>query len=129
MKVCQIYFLVGVFFIPIQLYAKKYEYTGNCSVDNYQENFEACLDKELAMYDKELNRLYKKESQYSHYKQLQKAERLWIKFKKEDCDYIASIVHGGRMYQFIYKACLINKTKDRISDLKRSVFYRGWFKD
>ncbi|CEG56034.1 lysozyme inhibitor LprI family protein [Legionella fallonii] len=129
MKVCQIYFLVVVSFISVQVNAQKYEYTGNCSMDNYQENFEDCLDKELATYDKELNILYKRESKYSSYKQLQKAERLWIKFKKEDCVYIARTVHGGKMYPFIYRACLINKTKARISDLKRSVFYRGWFKD
>ncbi|CEG56040.1 lysozyme inhibitor LprI family protein [Legionella fallonii] len=128
MKVHKIYFLVGLFFISIQLNAQKYEYTGNCNANNYKEKFEDCLDKEVAMYDKELNILYNRLSKYSSYKQLRKTERLWIKFKEEDCDYIANEVNGGKFYQFIYDVCLINKTKARIDDLKRSYFYSGWFK-
>lgn len=83
----------------------------------------------LASYDKELNDLYRGFLKNSPHKELKKIEALWIRFKEADCDYIASEVHGGQYYDDVYKACLINKTKARIADLKRSFLYRGWFKD
>ena len=51
---------------------------------------------------------------------LKKAERVWVKFKEADCDSIASDVNLGKEYIYIYKACLVNKTKERIEDFKRS---------
>jgi uncharacterized protein YecT (DUF1311 family) len=124
MKLNGIYFLIGIFFIPNNLYAKKYEYMGSCKFHGSMGVFEECLDKELTTYDKELNTLYKA---LPKTKDLKNAERLWIKFREADCNYMAKEVHEGKAYQVVEKACSINRTKERIADLKRSYYYRGWF--
>lgn len=59
MKIYKIYFLVVIFSISAHLYAKNIEYTWHCASKNYINDFENCLDKELAKYDKELNDLYR----------------------------------------------------------------------
>ena len=129
MKFYKIYFLVCIFLMINQLHAKKYEYNGPCVFKGYTKIFEQCLDQELMMYDEKLNDLYKSLFQQVPNKHLKKAELLWIKFKEADCEYMAYEVNEGKEFQSIYKACLINKTKTRIVDLKRSYFYHGWFKD
>lgn len=129
MKLYKIYFLIVSFLVSIDLNAENYEYKGPCTSSIYKSNFDKCLDEELALYDKELNKLYRNFFKNSSHEKLKKIEALWIKFKEADCDYMASEVHGGQYYDDIYKACLINKTKARIDDLKRSFLYRGWFKD
>lgn len=127
MRFYNICFLLVFFSISQNLYAEKYEYIGDCKINNHMEDFEYCLDKELLVYDKELNKLYRNFNDKNTDKKFKKIQLMWIKFKEVDCDYIAREVHEGLYYQFIYKVCLINKTKSRISDLKRSLFYSGWF--
>ncbi|MCL9684889.1 lysozyme inhibitor LprI family protein [Legionella maioricensis] len=129
MKFYKICLLIVLFFISVHGNARNYEYKGHCTSKIYQNNFEKCLDEELASYDKELNDLYRSFSKSTPHKKLKKIETLWIQFKEADCDYMASKVHGGQYYDDVYKACLINKTKARIADLRRSFLYRGWFKD
>lgn len=129
MKFYKICFLVCLFCVSFHLYAKKYEYSGNCRFNGYMDDFEHCLDKDLAMYDKELNNLYRNILKKGPHVNLRKIEKIWIKFKDADCDYMASEVNEGMAYQVIYRACLINKTRDRIADLKRSFFYSEWFEN
>lgn len=121
------YVVVCILFVSPFIYAKQYEYTGSCRFTGYDDVFEACLDQELAMHDKELNHLYHRFQKMSSYDKLKKIELLWIKFKEEDCKYMAREVNGGKEYQSVYKACLINKTKARIRDFKRSYFDSDWF--
>ena len=127
MKFYKICFSVGLLCVSFHLHAKGYEYIGNCTFNGYMDEFEHCLDKELAIYDKELNNLYRSFFKRGPQKKLRKIEQLWIKFKEADCDYMAREVNEGLEFQVIYRACLINKTKARIADLKRSYFYSGWF--
>lgn len=129
MKFYKICLLVVLFFISTYLNARSYEYSGHCTSKVYKNNFEECLNGELALYDKKLNNLYKSFFKRSTNKELKKIEALWIQFKEADCQYMATEVHGGQYYDDVYKACIINKTKARIVDLKRSFLYRGWFKD
>lgn len=116
-------------FFSAHLYANQLEYNGECASKAHIYDFEPCLDKELAKYDKELNEAYRAFFRGSPDEELKKIELLWVKFKEADCSYIANEVQGGYEFPFIYKACLINKTKARIADLKRPLFYYGWFQD
>jgi len=127
MKLYKKIFLLFFIFEASSLYASNYEYSGSCRFLGYMDEFEICLNKELANYDKKLNKLYRTLYSRSHNQNLKKIEGLWIKFKEADCSFIAKEVHGGLYYQIVYKACLINKTKARTADLKRSLFYSGWF--
>lgn len=128
MKPFAFYFSLFSMISTSYLYANKYEYTGTCKFNGNMNIFEYCLDKELSNYDRELNNLYKDIYKKTSNKRLKNAELIWIKFKEADCTYIAYEVNEGSEFQSIQKACLINKTKARITDLKRSFFYSGWFK-
>ncbi|MDP3269774.1 MAG: lysozyme inhibitor LprI family protein [Legionella sp.] len=107
-------------------YSKKLEYSGSCKFQGYMDRLITCLDKELENYDKELNLLYKKEFDRFRNNRLKNTELIWIKFREADCEYIAYEVNEGLQFPIIYKICMINKTKIRIADLKRSVFYIDW---
>lgn len=124
-------FVVCFLSVSLCSYAKNYEYQGNCLFQGDPYVFEACLAKELSFYDSILNKLYKAQLKVGTKEELKlqkKAEQLWIKFRDADCEFMASVVNEGLEYQFISGACLINKTKARIADLKRSFFYSDWFK-
>lgn len=129
MKTYRKYIAMLSFFFSAYLYAEQLEYTGQCGLNGIDNYFESCLDKELARYDKELNEVYSSFFKKKPNKELKKIERLWVQLKEADCSYIANEVHGGYYFQFVYRACLINKTKARIADLKRPLFYYGWFYD
>ncbi|MGB4984396.1 MAG: lysozyme inhibitor LprI family protein [Erysipelotrichaceae bacterium] len=113
-------------------YSQKFSYKGDCV---YHPDFDCtdnclsdCIDKELNDFNLKLNSLYKELHAKDSHSKLKKAEQLWIKFKEADCDYMASEVNGGKLYGDIYKACLINRIKERIRDLKRSYLFFGWFR-
>lgn len=118
------------FFLNINcLYSEKSYYKGDCIYHQGFDDLDTCLNKELTEYDKDLNVLYRKLTVSPVNKnKLKKAEMLWIKFKEADCDYMASEVNGGKEYNDIYTACLINRTKERISDLTHSLSFLKWFR-
>ena len=120
---------IFIIFCVISNYAssKQYEYDGNCKFNGSIYDFDDCLNTELAIYDKELNKVYNENYKLFGDKDYKKTELLWVKFKEADCSYMAKNVNEGTGYKSIYAACLINKTKARIADLKRSYFYSKWF--
>jgi uncharacterized protein YecT (DUF1311 family) len=127
MNIYKVLFLICFFFMTFYVHAKEYEYSGNCKFNGYMEDFEHCLNRELTRYDRKLNDIYRSFFKKKPDKNLKKAEELWVKFKEADCHYMASEVNEGREFPAVEKACLINKTKARIADLKRSFFYAEWF--
>lgn len=117
----------GIFLlVTFALHANSPVYNGICKFNIYMRGFDDCLDKELTMYDKELNKIYRRLVKNGD-NDLKKTEVLWIKFKEADCHYMSKEVNGGSYYNVIYKACLINKTKSRVEELKRSFLFFGWF--
>lgn len=128
MKKYYIFFIIVIFFNTKSLNANKYDYKGDCVCHPIYSGLKECLDKELDEYDKKLNYLYKKLYTGVSDNKLKNTEKLWIKFKEADCDYIASEVEQGKVYVYVYKACLINRTKERINDLKRSYLFFEWIR-
>ena len=84
--------------VSANIYSKSLEYKGICDSKNQINKFGACLDTELKKYDQDLNNLYKKFFKRSHHEKLKKIETTWIKYKEEDCDYIAMEVHESVPY-------------------------------
>lgn len=125
MKIRIIFVLLQLILVSSELLASDAEYKGDCKFIGSYYGFVDCLDNELAGYDKELNELYNKI--YSSDEKVKKIERLWIRFKENDCDFMAREVYEGKDYQPVYKICLINKTKARIADLNRSFFVKDWY--
>lgn len=117
------------FSISAHLYAKNYEYSGNCKFYGDIEILESCLNREVSIYDQELNGLYNKLFKKNHDALLRKSELSWVQFKESDCAFMARTVNDGVYYQIVERACIIDKTKKRIKDLKRSFFMAEWFED
>lgn len=127
MRLFSCFFYLGFFFFSFHADAGNYEYNGECKFVGYTEEFEQCLDSEFKKYDDQLNVIYSSVVKALPDRKFIEIEKTWIKFKEYDCHYMAREVNGGVDYISIYKACLINKTKARIHELKRSFFYSGWF--
>lgn len=103
----------------------EYQYDGKCRNFKHVDLFEQCLDKELAFYDGKLNGLY---LSFPRNAPLENAELSWIKFKETDCRFMAQSSKDPVYSRLIYKACVIDKTKNRINDLKKINAYIEWFR-
>lgn len=117
--------LIGFIAFNVQLHAGEYMYKSNCRSFHHLGLFEQCLDKQLAFYDGKLNGLY---SSFGGNKGLEQSELLWIKFKETDCRYMSRAAQDAVRARLVFKACVLEKTKIRINELKNSVSYGGWFK-
>lgn len=77
-----------------------------------------CAEKELGQQDNRLNLLYKKinfllADDVDRKKLLTNAQRAWIKFRDEQCEYDASQFKGGRMENLVRLQCLSAMTASR----------------
>ena len=104
------------------------EYEGNCRygksyLDANYDGLCRCLENELNIYEKKLNKIYKYYSVKEKNKKLDEVELLWKEFKKKDCIFWESEVMGGHIYDAIYSACSIKKTKKRIKELQEQYLY------
>ena len=126
MKSYKICLLIGLMSLALNLHAKEYEYTSKCRHFTQIGLFEQCLDKELAFYDGKLNGLY---LSFGNNKALEQSEVLWIKFKNTDCSFMSRSASKGLNSRLVYKACVLEKTKIRIDELKKSRAYGQWFRD
>lgn len=102
-------------------------WSGTC--DRVQANDEliSCLDGEFRQVDKELNQVYAKlrgRLDAGGKELLKKAQTRWIGFRDADCEFNASADKGGLDYQPSYIGCQTAHTRQRISELKRSPFWR-----
>lgn len=102
-------------------------WSGPC--DRVQANDEliGCLDGEYRQADKELNQVYAKlrgRLDASGKALLKTAQTRWIGLRDADCEFNASADKGGLDYQPNYIGCQTERTRQRISELKRSPFWR-----
>lgn len=97
-----------------------------CSNVVREDELLGCLSEEFALADKELNVTYLKlRSAISKdtVELLVKAQRLWVSLRDADCEFEAESHRGGTGYQAIYVQCQTDKTRQRIKDLKGSIFW------
>ncbi|MES1200466.1 MAG: lysozyme inhibitor LprI family protein [Pseudomonadota bacterium] len=102
--------------------------------DQFYHNRDASLG-ELRDADARLNRVYQRrisEAQradrdaryrrprgwYGQESALRNAERMWIAYRDADCRYAGQSEVGSRSYQFVVRACMIDRTNDRIAVLQ-----------
>jgi uncharacterized protein YecT (DUF1311 family) len=94
-----------------------------------EDELQECLAAELAVVDKELNSTYarlrggmKKEGAET-LELLTKAQKLWVSLRDADCELEAESHKGGTGYQAVYLQCSIDRTRQRISEFKRSTHW------
>jgi uncharacterized protein YecT (DUF1311 family) len=79
-----------------------------------------CLNKELAYYDQLLNLSYKELMRvlpFSEKSKLKLAEKSWIDFKNNECDFLGFTSRDGTLEPIIIISCHIDMTKQRLNTL------------
>lgn len=143
MKIKIFTFVITVFiFYPGSLYAQSSVEFSNgsmfegkniipCPQINYSESFKQCVDsdkargsfgecyyEELKLWDKKLNVQYQKWlSTYPDYKELKDSQRLWIKFRDANCEFLKDEPTGIPAVSKVQ--CLLEMTVLRSNELDR----------
>ncbi len=93
----------------------------NCKSPQTTLDMNMCSSQEFKTADTKLNQLYQQLLPKINSKQKQRlttAQRTWVKFRDETCDYSAGHFEGGSVAPSIYGYCRAKVTKERIKDLE-----------
>jgi uncharacterized protein YecT (DUF1311 family) len=80
-----------------------------------------CASLEYEYYDKELNVYYKRVMKRlipEAKEQLRTAQRAWIKFRDENCEFWGYEMYGGTGVYIVQLGCLTEMTRKRTEELK-----------
>jgi uncharacterized protein YecT (DUF1311 family) len=94
----------------------------NCKSPQTTLDQNVCSSQEFQAADKKLNQVYQQLQPKLNSKQKQRlivAQRSWLKFRDESCDYEAGYFEGGSVAPSIYGYCRARVTKERIKDFER----------
>ncbi|WP_293347126.1 MULTISPECIES: lysozyme inhibitor LprI family protein [unclassified Microcoleus] len=94
----------------------------NCKSPQTTLDQSLCSSQEFQAADRKLNQVYQQLQPKLNSKQSQRlivAQRSWLKFRDESCDYEAGYFEGGSVAPSIYGYCRARVTKERIKDLER----------
>ncbi len=94
----------------------------NCKSPQTTLDQNMCSSQEFQAADRKLNQLYQQLQPKINTKQKQRlivAQRSWLKFRDETCDYEMGQFEGGSVAASTYGYCRARVTKERIKDLER----------
>ena len=94
----------------------------NCKSPQTTLDQNVCSSQEFQAADKKLNQVYQQLQPKLNSKQKQRlivAQRSWLKFRDETCDYETGHFEGGSVAPSIYGYCRARVTKERVKDLER----------
>ena len=94
----------------------------NCKSPQTTLDQNVCSSQEFQAADKKLNQVYQQLQPKLNSKQKQRlivAQRSWLKFRDETCDYEMGQFEGGSVAPSTYGYCRARVTKERIKDLER----------
>jgi uncharacterized protein YecT (DUF1311 family) len=94
----------------------------NCKSPQTTLDQNVCSSQEFQAADRKLNQVYQQLQPKLNSKQKQRlivAQRSWLKFRDESCDYESGHFEGGSVAPSVYGYCRARVTKERIKDLER----------
>ncbi len=94
----------------------------NCKNPQTTLDMNMCSSQEFQAADKKLNQVYQQLQPKINSKQKQRlivAQRSWLKFRDETCDYEMGQFEGGSLAASTYGYCRARVTKERVKDLER----------
>ncbi len=94
----------------------------NCKNPQTTLDMNLCSSQEFQAADKKLNQVYQQLQPKINSKQKQRltvAQRSWLKFRDETCDYEMGQFEGGTLAASTYGYCRARVTKERVKDLER----------
>jgi uncharacterized protein YecT (DUF1311 family) len=93
----------------------------NCKSPQTTLDQSLCSSQEFQAADRKLNQVYQQLQPKLNSKQKQRlivAQRSWLKFRDESCNYEAGHFEGGSLAPSVYGYCRARVTKERIKDLE-----------
>lgn len=93
----------------------------NCKNPQTTLDMNMCSSQEFEAADKKLNQVYKQLQAKISSRQKQRltvAQRTWIKFRDENCEYAKGQFEGGSLAASTYGYCRARVTQERIKDLE-----------
>ena len=102
--------------IPVQVAQQP-----NCKNPQTTVEMNVCSSQEFEAADKKLNQVYQQLQAKISTRQKQRltvAQRTWIKFRDENCDYAKGQFEGGSLAASTYGYCRARVTQERIKDLE-----------
>ncbi|MCY7384087.1 MAG: lysozyme inhibitor LprI family protein [Microcoleus sp. CAN_BIN18] len=93
----------------------------NCKSPQTTLDMNMCSSQEFQAADKKLNQVYQQLQPKINTKQKQRlivAQRSWLKFRDETCDYESGHFEGGSVAPSLYGYCRARVTKERVKDLE-----------
>ncbi|MEG4230951.1 lysozyme inhibitor LprI family protein [Microcoleus sp. Pol11C3] len=94
----------------------------NCKSPQTTLDMNICSSQEFKAADTKLNQLYQQLRPKLNSKQQQRltvAQRSWLKFRDETCNYEAGKFEGGSVAASTYGYCRARVTQERVKDLER----------
>ncbi len=93
----------------------------NCKSAQTTVDMNLCSSQEFQAADRKLNQVYQQLQPKINSKQKQRlivAQRSWLEFRDETCDYESGHFEGGSVAPSIYGYCRARVTKERVKDLE-----------
>ena len=94
----------------------------NCKSPQTTQEQNACSSQEFQAADRKLNQVYQQLQPKLNSKQKQRlivAQRSWLKFRDESCNYEMGQFEGGTLAASTYGYCRARVTQERVKDLER----------
>jgi len=94
----------------------------DCSNSKTQTDYNDCENAEYSKLDKTLNHKYQQilaKTQGQQKKLLIQAQREWIRFRDNDCEFQTYATAMGSIHPMMMAICLQAKTESRIDDLNK----------
>ena len=107
--------LTLLFFLPITSVSAL-----DCSKAISTLDISRCSKIEQEKVESELNKVYKrvmKNLEAKTKQSLRKAQRIWVKFRKADCDAVYAHNAPGSMSGLMYSGCMKSRAEHRIKEL------------
>ncbi|MCC3406064.1 MAG: DUF1311 domain-containing protein [Microcoleus sp. PH2017_10_PVI_O_A] len=116
-------FLTAGFLVPGQASNNRVQIAQqpNCKSPQTTVDMTICSSQEFKAADTKLNQLYQQLLPKINSKQKQRlttAQRTWVKFRDETCNYEAGHFEGGTLAAPIYVSCKATVTQQRVKDLE-----------
>ncbi|MCC3529972.1 MAG: DUF1311 domain-containing protein [Microcoleus sp. PH2017_22_RUC_O_B] len=116
-------FFAAGFFLPSQASNNRVQIAQqpNCKTPQTTVDMIICSSQEFKAADTKLNQLYQQIMPKINSKQKQRltaAQRTWVKFRDETCNYSAGHFEGGSLATPIYIDCTATVTQQRVKDLE-----------
>ena len=116
--------LFVLFFSSLAFVISATAFAAECGELDTQAAMNQCVMVQFQQLDKEMNKAY---TEYQsrldrrQKRQIKEVQLAWVKFRDLACTFESSGVEGGSAHPFIFRSCLAEKTRARLSDLTRLI--------